>query len=465
MAKEMDTFDELRTRSDSLTPPYPTFGEHVRAILKEGWKEKDVVELVNGELDRAAHSSRHVSETAVNAWAADSAISTSYNAAIKAALGYDLNERKFYEAAHAVGFSPDNLHPTLQKIRSNEALCTYLTSVIVLIGLKMTGSFFLGEQAGRNLYGFIRGEKGLLIESVKKILARLPELPYHLDATILSVTTPRHLIASVLRDCRLRANGTKEKYVIEQLGIATTSDPRYWSYFEDNIDKTSPREDGEKGQYFKDPERIEKLCEKLTAERERFGIAPEVPAFLASHVSATAVVAPHAVAELIDQEESEVPVPASKLALEVRIAELERLVAALQKQITQLRTSGTLARPPQNAASDDYQSPLDLERFRTHDASIDRRRTNHTEMLIRVVIEDLAFYATMRDDAERGEVRKQLSDLLLGELFSAMEAFSFAHPRGVLPLIIERRLALRGNIPGANKPPFGDKNSPGRNKP
>lgn len=381
--------EELRNRTDSLAPPYPSFGAFIRSLLESGQRARQIADKIG------------VREKAVHAWAADNQPGTQHHRPISERLSFDFGELAFREAAEETGFPPRNAPKEIRDIRTNRALRDYISqfgkrtnleALIRLCGFT-TRSMFTGFSHGHNLSR----------ESIVKILRKLPEVPHHLSGEVLSPLTPTIKIATTARDLRLQS-GLERKAFAAKLGVSFD----YLRYLEDLLGRT-PEEQRRISNATQNVERLERLCKALMEERKRLnGGEPPSADEAPEHRTGRAAL------EELDQPDD--------------LAEAWRAIRALQAEVQALRAMRA-GRPPKALRAEDepYVSPLSEARWQEHGVTVDATRVRLVRLAILMLTEELGFLAGIQDETLRATVREELA-APLSELFMAIEAFGKKHP-------------------------------------
>lgn len=413
---------DLKNRTDSITPPYPSFGEFIRSLLDEGYTAKDIADSIRDNDDKA------VSEELVNKWASDASPQYNIRPGIQRAFGYDFVERSFYEAAIETGFPGENPPQEIAEIRTVSALRQYMKKLLQdgIIMARLVEFFGMHSKVLRNLVE----KSGLSKESFVYVLHRLPVVPLHVDGTFLSDLTPVDIIAKCVFECRISSGMGKKEYA-ERLGI----DVAYLQYLEERLhrkptERTAPAKGG-----VHTPERMQKLCTRLMAERNR----------LAGKETAATQPEPEqeqATESVPVREKDARPVPARETdPAEQRLRNIERRLYELERRLDSDGTKKPMANPPaagspttEQTHADGYRSPFTPERWHEHDASADNAFIRVAETLVIQVCESLGYLAQVRDPQRRGAIRARFAPLMT-ELLCAAEGFSQEYPNAALKIL------------------------------
>lgn len=399
--------EDLRKRTDSLTPPYPSFGEFVRELLNKGMKAKDIAAKISH------HDGRPLKEKAINDWASDAKPGTNLQGQITESLGYDFAERAFVEAAQKVGFPPADAPPEIQTIRTSRALKEFLQRLFEQTR-KEAFSQFCGFKSASSIGNYVSGSQGLSLESYEKTLRALPQIPSQLSGEVLGVFTPTIRVAEILRECRLKS-GQERKTYAKRLGLSYD----YFRYLEDLPGRVADGKAKPTGATA-NRERFEQLCTKLTKERQRLGLVGTAEETEDSE-EADELGMPH-----------EEPTPARPGtaypgdAIQDLQEEVRRLTAGLQQaqgELAELRTA-VLGKAPQ---PEPYESPFFGERAQTHSFQADAQRVRVVRNAVELLCEELGLLAGMTDESIRQYAREQLRQPLF-ELFTSIHAFDNKNP-------------------------------------
>ncbi|MBI4280971.1 hypothetical protein HY628_02125 [Candidatus Uhrbacteria bacterium] len=438
MPKFQAMIDELRSRKDSLDPPYPPFGAFVRNLLRHGATAAVLAKLVSGGKDRPGAE-------AINRWAADHTPSTNLHDDLREKLGYDIAERRFYECAKAINFPPPEASAEICSIRTNASLRQYFQGYVRAASQKNIGNFF--DMAKPSTVAHFLEGNNWGVETLKQVLRKLPEFHQHASGEILSVYTPRHLLARVVTQCRFR-QGLSRADCANRWKI----DAEYLRYVETWAGQPSGRV------YTKDTERLVKLCQALSEECQRLGI------------NCLELFAPEAA---VEERPSEKPVDEVRKAappedqtdagLAKKVERLEALVIGLQERLVTLqrtiaRTDGALA-PPSSVSLEDvrnvflgapYRSRFSRERWQRHNLKLDEPFFVQTLMLMRAVMENLGIIAGMADETQLAYLKERFAGDIW-ELFGALEAFSQRTSHDLMDLLEQRRKFAGTALGGAVK--------------
>mgnify|MGYP001600614133 FL=1 len=175
------------------------------------------------------------------------------------------------------------------------------------------------------------------------------------------------------------------------------------------------------------PKRLQQLCQQLSEERQRL-----------FHKNEHKRLQPPPAEAIRTAEDAAPKYPPSVDPLEQRFQDIERRLAELEHMASQSRpedasTATTITQPPSRS----YRSPFSPERWQEHDARVDDARVQLVQTLIIQLCEELGHMAQIRDPQRRGEIRAQLSDALMLELFGAIEGFEQEFPGTAVIKLIE----------------------------
>lgn len=433
MSKEawQEYIEGIRSRTNSLTPPYPTFPEFLRALLRLR-SAAQVAKMVG------------VKEETIHVWTADSAKpNQQLNPKIAEVLGYRFGERVFYEAAASVNWTGDTPGEP-GAIRSLEMLRAYLQQSRAQVRVTELARFF-GFKTVSNLSDFTTGDQGLSGVSIVKILMKLPEIPRHVTGEVLSPITPLALVVTIAEDCRRRLGLGRPEFA-KRLGLTH----EYYNFF---VGRTG--DSGGDSGYMQNRDVYIAALAELTAIRTSllsldhpsddggaFDEGVPAPAAPAAQAEAPPGDRDELVRELFETHSEIHGIRRDQRALSERLdVALERLEALRQRFAPErpfvaepvsavepvAAPAATEVVPPATLAEEPYLSPFTPERWRVHDLPVDSVLITMAKREIEGLCELLGLLAQMRDDESRAKVRAEL-DNHTTELLIALDAFSQAHP-------------------------------------
>lgn len=422
--------EDLRKRSDSLTPPYPTFGEFIRGLMGLGKKARDIAAMfpVRGH---------DLHEATVNGWSAGNPPNKIFYGDIRKKFGYDFAERAFFEAAGQISFPFVDGPEALRGIRSNTALKIFLLDLVKQTRPEALCRVF-GLAHVSSLFTFMHSDQGMTVESLVKILKGLPTVLAQLAGDPLGELTPVSRLAQVIYDCRLKSGMSRQEYA-KHLGL----DIIYLRYLEEFVTtkKGADRARAQKSGMTRDLERLRKLCQTLNRERVRLGMAtasvtppPTPPSPQPSPIQGEgdpSEVRPPALRPEVR------PLPGSDLAQ--LVVELRREMHELRAEVAILKSGGVSPSPLllpliEREVEEPYRSPFATERWREHDLVVDAAFVKLVGLQIRTLCEHLGLLAGVRDESARARIRAELSEPLMIELLGSIRAFAEVHPGATLKL-------------------------------
>lgn len=469
MSKKEEAWETLvrsmRERTDSLQPPYPSFPEFMRDLLRV--QSASAVAKMLG-----------VKEEPVNRWTADGAMpGTQVRRKLTGTLGYDFGERLFYEAATVAGFPPVDAPEEIRSIRTLHALHAYLVQLFEQVRM-YEFLRFVGLGTGSTLSEFLSGRLNLAPATLVKILQKLPEVPAHVSGDVLSLMTPRTVCARIAEECRMSMGLNRGEFA-RVLGV----DHDYYTFIAAGADKADD-ETNKKHGYTRDPARLEGMIAQLVVLRAELAVHKAGAPDHASENGAPSAPSP--------------PPPSGGLA--APLGDFEGLVREMfgahseiqtirrDQQLLTARLDAALARleelrqrfasdsapftvepvivteaelgarpipsPPVAApviAEEPYRSPLSPERWREHALPADAMLLRLARQQIQVTCELLGLLAEMQDDESRAAVRREL-DSDTTELLIVLDAFSQAHPGTKIATLYEswRRFQRDLGVQGAS---------------
>ncbi len=252
--------NDLKDRKNSLQPPYPSFGDHIREILRF-IRAPELGELVG------------VQEGAVNDWSADGKPGTQLWTPIKEVLGYSMVEYFFCKAAQEVGFPVlDEADPLfrsdLLSITTVEALRRYLQKAEKIVIAAEIARVCDSEKT--SLANFTGRGVNPRADMFPKILKGVMKLALYLDGAVLSTATPRNVAIAVAERVRLEHKIGVKRWVEllsdpEQDLVITEGFYKHWR---------NSKTDG-KPLYYKDRERAERMLARI--DDIRYGRRAIVP--------------------------------------------------------------------------------------------------------------------------------------------------------------------------------------------
>lgn len=386
--------EDLRARVDSITPPYPTFGEFMRTVLAEGQRPSDIA-------SRILYRNLPIHEETVTGWASDHSPGNNLEPLIRQEFGYDFAEYRFSQIAQEIGFPPPDAPPQIRAIRTIRALRAYIHELVPAQITVTILTAFVGFKHASLLQNFMnKSDMAPAPESFRQLLRKLPELPRHLRGEVLSPFTSMAVLAELVSECQLKSGLPVIKFA-ERGGLKYT----YVRYLIEAHRNGSFKECGKKSGYTKDPSQRDDLLRVLKEECRRYQIGP-----YARH----------------DDGEVETPSAETETSTPSLVVAADEVVAPVCPVVT---PPTTIPSPPS------YLSPFSPRRWHEHQFPVDDARVKTVRALVTALCEELGLLASIEDEEVRARIRAQLNDALMIELMGAIEGFCQKYPGAALRII------------------------------